>query len=706
MSDKFIDPFGASAPAAQASTNKDVSLVEPDFSTVGQNQTQKVLNELHSRALNEAPLNPWVASALRGASFGLSDRATAGVESLMGDKPYAQYLNEQFAQRDAFNHDHPYGSVATELGGALLAGGPLVGGIKGLASVAVPRAAEYLAGRGLGAALGRGAVGLGGGALAGAVNGAAQSDYGQGEEGAKRGALAGALTAGALGTAGLGLRAASNVAAPFATRLGTSLGLTDPEAWARKELMDSLAHDSDTLPNVLSRMRENESTGPRGTMLMDMAGINTKSKMKAATLPSTAARAELDKRLADRALSQSDRLEDALRNNLSQRLDPANVADEIYTMSRKEADPLYQRARALGQVDDPSVMDWFNGNRNRQTVLQDFARAQADMGRPLGFNVTNDPATGLRVDANPTVEDLMRIKDYYGSLRKRLVDPVTGAVDNKATVRINGNEYGYGDIDNEFRSMRDMLRGVTPDAENPGQSLLGQADRLSADSFDIRRAIDAGQRIHSMSAEEFNRAFSGLDSKAEKEAFKVGAAGALFNKLQNTNPGPAAVRNLYAKPSLKSKLETVFSPDDLRDYFKAMQSEANIAESTRQLQPRVSAASAALQQEAADPSAAGILANAAQGRIGAALSNAGRFFSNEWSSSIPSYADPLLRLGMMGPDETASFITNFKQPGVLSRLSRGYAGAVGNNAPISAAAVAGGQAADYPGLDKFIQDQP
>lgn len=683
------------------------------------NPVQKTpLQQIREENIAKGTLNPWAASALRGASFGLSDKAIAGVKDYFSEgDDYERFLAEEFAARDAFNAEHPVASTLTEIGGGLLTGGPVTGLVKGAGKAMLPRVAAYAGKKGIIPALTRLGAVAGGGAAAGAVAGAGQAEHGKELQGAGNGAALGALTAVGTRAALKGASKAAHTLTPIGRRIGTSVGLVDPKKWAQREFAGSLDLDGDDFQMLAKRLddyagegtinpRTGEAMPARPVMAMDVAGINTKSKIKAATQPNTKAKADLDQIINQRDLDQAERVAGDIRAAIHPRVDMSNAADEIYKGARAKADPLYAQARAIGMVDDPAVTDWFNANKVRQQILRDYVKAQEDIGKPLNWKFDVDDNGNLVKVKAPTVEDLMRIKDHYGKMRQSLWDDQLGRPSSKDTVKIHGNEYGYDQITDEFKSLRDLTRAVTPDGQ--GGSLLAKADTISGEAAEVGKALKKGSDIIKMSTEDTKKYFNGLESDAEKEAFRMGVASKLYEEVAKSRDGKVGLHKVFGSKGMREKLDPIFEGEKAKEYFeKFFGTEYKLAESSRQLAPRVSASSGALETQAPDISMAGAAVNAGTGRFGAMVNAIQRSLGGQWAEHSPQYAEELLRLGMMGPREMGTFAGRManQQNGALSRMTRA-AGAAGRGtargAPYSMAGVAGSHA-DEESVDEIMR---
>lgn len=645
--------------------------------------------EARSDALEKAPLNPWVASALRGASFGLSDRAIAKGRSMMnGDDNYRRYLEEQFAQRDAFNDEHPVASIATEIGGGLVTGGPLVSGVKAGVGALAPRVAAALSARGLLPAIGRGAGVLGGGAAMGATSGAGQAEYGEAGQGAATGALTGAAVSGALQGAGKVGKAIyeKGLKTPL-QHVGNVLGTTRPDKWAQDEWLKSVGLDGDDLTGLVHKLRSKDPDGQAGLRAMDVAGINAKSKLKSASIPETGAKAELDQLFEARRLEQPEKLGEALRKGVSPRVDAANVADEIYETGRKKADPLYAKLSQMGQIDDDSVTAWLNATPDRRHLLNEYASMLEGRGQPMSSKYGVDDKGFLVKERAPTWDDLHNMYKHIGDLKNK-------AYETGTSKKINGHDYDSYALGNEHRSMRELLDNLSPkDAD--GVSIFSQARKIAGDSAEIRKALQSGRDLFkgNTGIEDIKHAMKDLTSDAEVEAFRTGVASELYKSI--SSKGGKDATNVLVGKGMNDKINLIFPDGDAAEYFsRTVGAEHTKAETARQLAPRVSANAAAFMNEAPNANALGAAVGAFQGRPVQSLGMLQRAFSKDWEKAMPDYADPLLRFGMMGGDEMSKLAAEIaaKQNGALSKFGR-VGQAVGGSALGATPGVVGSSAA-------------
>lgn len=150
-------------------------------------------------------------NALQGATFGIGNRAQAGlaalIESGINDKPisenYEAARNIKSGQLRDEMTEHPIASIASNIGGALATGGLAADTSAGSAI------ANSLRSGGTASRIAKGALA---GSASGAAYGAGSANYGKSEEGAQQGAITGALTGGAIPAAGAALSDVGNTA--------------------------------------------------------------------------------------------------------------------------------------------------------------------------------------------------------------------------------------------------------------------------------------------------------------------------------------------------------------------------------------------------------------------------------------------------------------------------------------------------------------
>jgi len=140
-------------------------------------------------------------NALQGATFGLGNRAQAGLAALVATGINGKPLSDNY--KDARNIEsqrlsqemsqNPKTAIASNIGGALATGG--------LAADTAPGAVvtDWLGSGGTAARIGKGALS---GGVSGAAYGAGTADYGKSLEGARKGAISGAVVGGAIPAAG------------------------------------------------------------------------------------------------------------------------------------------------------------------------------------------------------------------------------------------------------------------------------------------------------------------------------------------------------------------------------------------------------------------------------------------------------------------------------------------------------------------------
>lgn len=646
----------------------------------------------------------------RGLTFGTSDKITAKVRDWMDgpENNYERYVQDQFAQRDAFNEMHGMKAALPEVLGSIGIGGPIASGLKSVGGL-LPRAAAYMQQSGVGPTAARVGSVLGGGGAAGAVAGAGQAPIGEEASGAIRGGALGAATAGGVATGGKILQKTMQGARPVTQRIAHGLGIGSPDKWALKELQDNVSMDKDSLGGLASKLRElsgksivhdMDSTQLDGDIardlrLFDVVGPNTKAALSTAARKPNAARVDLDEILSERMRKQGDRLGSIVRKSISKNVSGTFTADDIRGAAKSQVDDLYNQVKAKGAITDPAVTEWFNAHPARIDLLQQYAKNKSGFGKTLKVEV--DDQGVLHWKKPPTAEDLINLKnhisDKYSSIYSKIKEG-----DASSTVNIGRYQGDFADIKELNTSFKEMLYNVTKD--NNGVSPLQLADKIHGEAAEVRKAIDAGRHILSAHPDEVMKTFGGLKSEAEKEAFRVGAAESLFKKTRDAGSPVTKAKNMIDSDNLKDKLSVIFPNKDAEAYYKqATQVEKQMAERAAMF-PKPKVSMSEIEGSAGMEGLQGI-AGLATGNPLQAARGFGRVLDSLQSGMSTPYSEPLLRYGMMDAnalEELAAQIAAKQNslPAKVGGALSAYGRAVKQGAPYASAGLAGSQSQQRP----------
>lgn len=660
------EPGYASKTEGSSATNSS-GIVEPNYAAKTVKRTSTP-----SAGVTRGPLlDPGASAVMRGLTFGLSDRLGAHAMAWKTGRPYEDVLKQQLADRDAYAHDHPIGNLGSEIFGGLLTA-PLGGSGFLNAAKEMP-------------ALGRGVLSLLGGAGAGGVYGASQAQPGQELKGAVNGATTGALTTGALSALGGVGKFAANKGAPIIQGIGNFMGLTSPEQWADKAIKKSLMKDETTLPQVANNLWSvsgrdlvNPRTGAPANavdaILLDAAGPSLAARAKKALQRDTSAKLDLDNLISGRNAAQPSRIADAIRASISPRTDGVTAGNEIAQQFLAQAAPHFEQAKALGQIGDPAVMDWFRSSPARMQMFQNLKEQLRGHGTPMGATVGTLPNGRQYFQKAPTVDDLLQVKQHLDDIRSSLWDhelqqPIPGGVAKTGSFDTN-----YGQATENLKSFRDMLDKVTsPDPNDITKSPLFKGRAIAGEGFDVKNALKRGSNFSKMSADQLQNAWNALDSDASKEAFRIGVASNLFDKSQKMGDNSVTTRvaAMYGNPDIRNKLDIVFPDGSAKDYFSKMVggTEKNLADTARTFAP------SAYGSTSGEGGVPGGLMQTAVGMWAGSPRSTWQGIKNTLNEASAGMADAnaeaLLRRLMMNPDEVKQYAAKMasQQGGPLSAIS-------------------------------------
>lgn len=491
----------------------------------------------------------------QGLGMGWGDEAEAWLRSKLGQGSYPELLSQIRSQQAQYSKEYPLTAGAAELGGGIL---------PGLALMAVP-GGQVAGGSALARLAARPVVqGIGTGAATGAITGAGQAT--EGERGA------GAMIGGTIGTA-LG------AAIPVASRVGGG---------AKEWLMERLAP---------SQAQAKEKAAQRMTEAMVEAGIKPSDitaqmqKDIALGVPSTIANvnpalASLAENIAQRTGKGTSTVEDVLGSQqagakervyqqLSGRLKPKDYfgeEDRLINELKSKAGPAYQKAYAVGQVDDPQIQAMLNiphyksaWNTARSIAEADYAAAKAKAIRegtevdPKDFLLQKiyredvDPNTGEKVLTSTGEIPDVRTLDYM----KRAMDAQirTGYKSDNAAVLANTKS-----MQDLRDALRDRTKDVVPEYAAALQSYKGDKEILDS----LQNGYNA---FKNMAPEQVTKLTSSM-SDAEKDAFRTGVVRHIYDKIftpaRNINAGA-----LLNSQTMQDKLKPLFDNPGEYNLFKA-----------------------------------------------------------------------------------------------------------------------------------------
>ena len=518
------------------------------------------------------------AAVGQGLMMGWGDEAEAWLRSKLGQGEYDNLVQKIRKEYGTYSDQNPITSALAEFGGGVLPGvaAMFVPGMQ-------PAGAAQLSTAG-GSALARlasrpiaktTAVG----ATTGAVSGAGSATEGERGTGAASGAAYGTAFGLAIPPA---MRTTGGVKDWLAERLFPSAAKTERKA---AEKMTGAMRESNLTPQQIERrMAEDRKLGVPSTVANTDAALTDLAETVAQRTGKGTRKVE--KKVVQQQAGAKERTYQQVRKGM-QPDDFYGEEERLLNDLRTKSAPAYKQAYAVGEVDDPQIMEMLalpqfrgawatarsiaeadaaaakvNAMRNKQPFdesefkLRDiYSIKRDDLGNPIGVDVTG------------TVPDV-RTLDYM----KRALDAQVNAAyksDNAATTASA----------NAMKQLRDALRDrtkeVVPEYQVALQTYKGDREILDA----LRAGYnDFGKLDH----EEVIKLVGGM-SPAEREAFRTGVVRDIYGKLFTTSRNINAAAMLNA-PEMQAKMQPLFdSPAQFRLFQAAVERESQLFSQANQI---------------------------------------------------------------------------------------------------------------------------
>jgi len=259
--------------------------------------------------------NPFVESALQGATLGFSDElqagAAAGVDKIkslfggpevdFGDR-YDQFMQQLSVPRKEFQRERPGVDIGLNIAGALPTGGALIGAGGGIARLA------------------------GAGAMGGALAGAGSADPGERGSGAAVGGALGGATAGVLGAGGAALRKGFDAVSP-------SVDV------AKRRVAEAMQKGGVTQAMARERLAQSP-----GSVLADVGGGVVQDQLETSAQFAGGARTDIADFLEGRVAGEFGRLKTKISSLLGVNKGALQTVDDLAASRKALAAPLYDAA--------------------------------------------------------------------------------------------------------------------------------------------------------------------------------------------------------------------------------------------------------------------------------------------------------------------------------------------------------------------------
>ncbi len=515
----------------------------------------------------------------QGLMMGWGDEAEAWLRSKLGEGEYKDIVERIRKEYGTYSEQNPVTSTLAEFGGGVL---------PGVAAMFVPggqaAGATQIATAG-GSALARLAArpitkSVAAGTTTGAVTGAGSATEGN------RGA--GAVTGGVMG-AGIGaatpavMRTTGGVKNWLMERLFPSEKKATERA--AQKMTEAMGESKLTPQQIERKMAQDRKMGVPSTVAnVDPALADLAETVAQRTGAGTR---KVEKVVGQQQAGAKERTYQQVRKGL-QPDDFYGEEERLLSDLRTKSAPAYKAAYAVGEVNDPQIMEMLAlpqfksvWNTARSIAEADAAAAKVNAmrgGQPFDpnefklrdvYSIKYDMKTGAPVDVEVTgtVPDV-RTLDY---MKRALDAQITAGYksDNAATL---ASANAYKDLRN---ALRDRTKEVVPEYNAALQVYKGDKEILDA----LRSGYsDFGKLDH----EEVIKLVSAM-SPAEKEAFRTGVVRDLYGKMFNTSRNINAAGLLEA-PEMQAKLQPLFdNPGQYRLFQAAVERESQLFKQANQI---------------------------------------------------------------------------------------------------------------------------
>lgn len=493
----------------------------------------------------------------QGLGMGWGDEAEALARSRMPGSPgYEAELAKINKEYGAFAQKNPVTSALAEFTGGVLpmAASYLIPGGQAAAPATTAAQASTLARLAANPAVRGALVGMG----TGAVSGAGSAKPGE--------RLSGAGTGAAVGTA-------VGAGAPVVLRGGKSA-----YNWLRDRLLPTeetittraagkvnraIGEAGLTPTEVKARIQADRARGIPSTVAnVDPALVDLAETVAQRSGPSART---VESKLVKQAAGSKERAYAQTRKALQ----PGEYYSDLQQIQqdmRKKAAPLYEKAYAYGEVNDPTVIGFLELPQFKQGIKRAEKLLKAE-GRAVDlYKDVVDPKTGkVTKQFNPTVETLDQVKRGLDALIEKETDATTGKMTELGRVYVKKK--------NEFL---DALDAAVPD--------YAQARAVYRGDVELADAMRAGYNdFNRLDHEQIIKRIGGM-SDAEKDAFRTGVTRHIYDKIMTPSGNFNAAQRVIGSPETAAKLQPLFDSPAKFDMFKAaMEREAQLFQQSNRI---------------------------------------------------------------------------------------------------------------------------
>lgn len=479
-----------------------------------------------------------IDSVGQAMTFKFSDEIEAGLKTgfgFMGD--YSDELAKVRKRMGQNQEAAPGVSTAAGLAGGVATGAGLM---KSGVSL-IPRFANA----GLKARIGAGAVE---GGLYGAGYGAGAAEGGAADRalGAAQGTAIGSVIGGSIPVAGVGLRAIGRTAyESIAPRAGA---IFTPVKEASRRVGDAFRRDALMRQPMLSSADEAAGFVPgQDIRNFDRGGETVRALTRSVANQSPESRGAIARAVDDRFIGQTQRLRYSIERAVGGRTDDLAFQDALLSKASQQNRSAYDAAFARNFGGAPPMVFDELVNRVPASAMANAMRVAKAEGRPFGQHLI---ASIDEAADTVTFKRMPSLREWH-YIQRGLRSSADSAYRS-----------GAGEVGTAYKQLhREILDAM--DSANPAYQ---EARRGAAAFFGAEDALDAGRKFVFLNRNirQASRAF-GKMKPAEKEAFKVGFAGELLEKIGQTSDRRNVINQIFTVPNARQKIEMVMGPKAARE---------------------------------------------------------------------------------------------------------------------------------------------
>lgn len=479
---------------------------------------------------------------LNGLTFGFGDEIAAGLLSPIAalqdgtslGTAYGTERDRLRAEQQQFAQEHPVGSAAANILGALVTGG-----------AAAPRVFQQ--GGGLAANMLRGGI-------AGAAGGAAQ-DMGEAQGGVmdRVGAIGPGAAAGAIGGAAVPALAAGVGAIGRSLSQRTLQQIAGMSPLGQRQLTDLANADQMAVGSRLAEL------GPEG-MIADTGDAMRQAAGALVARPGPE-RSVIAQALRARQSGAGPRITAAVDQPLGAAPDTYATMQQFMDARRTAAQPLYDQFRRTPVPYTQELEDLAEMLRNEPSVLRD-ARRINDLDFEAG---PRQFFADIAADGTVTIQRVPNANEW---------DAIKRALDGLARTGSDNERRIYG-------ALAARIRGGVDEAISPGDpaaSIYAQAREAFSGPTRLAGAFEDGQALFTrqVSPDELRATFSGLTS-GEQDAYRMGARAAIDEIMGTARNDALAARALMERGWNREKVAIILGQSEADELFRRLSAETTFA---------------------------------------------------------------------------------------------------------------------------------